>query len=128
MKLLIDTHAALWFLGGDPRLSVAARSAIEDPGNERLFSIACAWEIAIKVSLGKLDLHAPFDTLVPGQLAQNGISFLPIRPAHLRQLIRLPLHHRDPFDRLIIAQAISEEATLISADTKLDEYGVHRIW
>ncbi len=128
MKPLIDTHAALWFLSGDPRLSTAARSAIEDPDNERLFSAACAWEIAIKVSLGKLDLHAPFDTLVPGQVEQNGISFLPIRPGHLRRIVRLPFHHRDPFDRLIIAQAIPEEATLISADAKLDDYGVHRIW
>ena len=128
MKLLIDTHAALWFLGGDPRLSIAARSAIEDPRSERLFSSACAWEIAIKVSLGKLDLHVSFDTLVPGQLEQNGISLLPIYPAHLRQVIRLPFHHRDPFDRLVIAQAISEQATLISADTKLDEYGIHRVW
>jgi len=66
--------------------------------------------------------------LVPGQLEQNGISLLPIHPAHLRQVIRLPFHHRDPFDRLLVAQAISEQATLISADTKLEEYGIHRIW
>jgi PIN domain nuclease of toxin-antitoxin system len=128
VKLLLDTHAALWFLAGDPRLSSRARAVIEIAANERLFSIASAWEIAIKVSLGKLSLSAPFEDLVPGQLQSNGMTVLPIRPEHLSQLVGLPLHHRDPFDRLLVVQALVESAVLVSADPLLDPYGISRIW
>lgn len=128
MKLILDTHALLWFLGGDRRLSNAARSAIEDLSNERLFSIAGAWEIAIKVSLGKLSLAAPFDQLIPTQLHANGIELLPLRPEHIAELIGLPLHHRDPFDRILVTQAKIEGAALVSADSWLDSYDVARIW
>ena len=128
MKLLLDTHALLWFLEGNPRLSEPARSAIEAPGNERLFSTAGAWEIAIKVSLGKLTLHVPYEQLVPGQLLANDVALLPIRPEHLSGVLTLPFHHRDPFDRMLIAQALAEEAVLVSADLMLDAYGVQRLW
>jgi PIN domain nuclease of toxin-antitoxin system len=84
VKLLLDTHTLLWFLGGDARLGPAARAAIEEPGNARLFSVAGAWEMAIKVSLGKLTLSAPFEQLVPGQLSANGIELLPILTDHIR--------------------------------------------
>jgi PIN domain nuclease of toxin-antitoxin system len=128
VKLLLDTHTALWFLAGDPRLSARARTEIEDLANERLFSIASAWEIAIKASLGKLELSAPFEDLVPGQLRANGIKLLPLEPEHLSDLITLPFHHRDPFDRLLVAQALAEGAVLVSTDPLLDHYPIKRIW
>lgn len=128
MNLLLDTHALLWFLGGDARLSAKARSAIEDLGNTRLFSIASAWEIAIKVSLGKLSLTAPFHELIPRQLRANGVQLLGISPEHLNGLIALPFHHRDPFDRILVSQARVENAIVVSADAVLDSYGVARLW
>jgi PIN domain nuclease of toxin-antitoxin system len=128
VNLILDTHALLWFLGGDPRLSRRARDAIEDLSNRRFFSIAGAWEIAIKVSLGKLQLTAPFRTIIPGQLHANGIELLELRPDHIAELISLPLHHRDPFDRILVTQAMVEHAVLISADPALDKYPPQRIW
>lgn len=128
MKLLLDTHALLWFLGGSSRLSATARVAIEDMANERLFSVAGAWEIAIKASLGKLDLTVPFEELVPGELRANAIELLPITPAHLVAVMALPFHHRDPFDRMYVAQSEVEGAALVSADPALDAYGVQRLW
>ncbi len=108
MRLLLDTHALLWFLGGSDRLSTNARAAIEDVSNTRLFSVASAWEIAIKTSLGKLSLTTSFAQLIPGQLHANAIQLLPIHPAHMAALIGLPFHHRDPFDRMLVAQAVAE--------------------
>ncbi|HEX8671487.1 MAG TPA: type II toxin-antitoxin system VapC family toxin [Longimicrobium sp.] len=128
MRLLLDTHTVLWFLEGNPRLSRTARDLIEDLSNERLFSAAGAWEIAIKVSLGKLELHVPYERLVPGQLLANGIALLPLLPEHLTGVLALPFHHRDPFDRMLVAQAFAEEAVLVSADPVLDAYGVRRVW
>ncbi|HEX5727235.1 MAG TPA: type II toxin-antitoxin system VapC family toxin [Longimicrobiaceae bacterium] len=128
MKLLLDTHALLWFLGGNERLSAQARSAIEDLSNQRLFSMAGAWEVAIKVSLGKLSLHAPFEQLVPGELRANAIELLPILPQHVIALASLPFHHRDPFDRMLVAQATVEGASVVSADPTLDAYEIPRIW
>ena len=84
--------------------------------------------MAIKVSLGKLSLSVPFDDLVPGLLASNGIELLPIRAGHLRGVTQLPFHHRDPFDRILVAQASAEGAVLVSADAVLDAYGVQRLW
>ena len=128
MNLILDTHALLWFVGGDPRLSTAGRAAIEDLANKRLFSIAGAWEIAIKVSLGKLSLSAPFGRLIPGLLDANGIDLLQVRPEHITELIGLPLHHRDPFDRILVTQAMVENATIVSADPALDQYPIRRLW
>jgi PIN domain nuclease of toxin-antitoxin system len=128
VKLLLDTHALLWFLGGSDRLSARARAEIENLSNVRLFSVAGAWEIAIKVSLGKLDLSVPFPQLVPGQLYANAVELLPVLPEHMATLLTLPFHHRDPFDRMLIAQATVEGAALVSADQALDAYGVRRIW
>ena len=96
--------------------------------NERLFSVAGAWEIAIKSSLGKLDLTVPFERLVPGELRANAVQLLPITPAHLGGVLGLPFHHRDPFDRMYVAQAMAESATPVSADPALDAYGVRRLW
>ncbi len=128
MRLLLDSHAFLWFIMGSANLSVNARALIEDPANERLLSVASLWEIAIKTSFGKLTLSAPFDELIPAQLKLNGIDLLNIKVDHLSTLTTLPFHHRDPFDRLIIAQAIVEKLPVISLDGTFDAYGVTRHW
>jgi PIN domain nuclease of toxin-antitoxin system len=128
VRLLLDTQALLWFLGGDRRLSAAVRQAIEDLNNERLFSVAGMWEVAIKVSLSKLQLHVPFATLFPGQLQANAIELLPILPAHAAEVLALPFHHRDPFDRMLAVQVRVESATVVSSDPGLDPYGIPRIW
>jgi len=128
MRLLLDTQAFLWFIADDPRLSVTARAVIEDPTNERLFSIASVWEMAIKHSLGKLVVADPFNRFVANELAGNGVALLHISLEHATALASLPFHHRDPFDRLIIAQAQSENVSILSSDEMLDRYSVRRIW
>jgi len=128
MRLLLDTHAFLWFIMGSANLSANARALIEDPANERLLSVASLWEIAIKTSLGKLTLSARFDELIPAQLKLNGIDLLNIKVDHLSTRTTLPFHHRDPFDRLIIAQANVEKLSVISLDGAIDAYGVTRLW
>ena len=128
MKLLLDTHAFLWFIMGDARLTAAARAAIEDEGNEKYVSAVSLWEIAVKVGLGKLHLSEPFEVLIPRELVRNGFLHLGIGVAHTAKLITLPFHHRDPFDRLLVAQALCEGMTLVSADVPLDAYGMPRVW
>lgn len=128
MRFLLDTHSLLWFLAGDESLSERACRIIENPDPDILVSIACVWEIAIKHSLGKLKLARPFDELFPDQLANNSISLLGIRLSHLAEVARMPFHHRDPFDRLLVAQSLSEEIPLLSSDDTLDAYGLERIW
>ena len=128
MRLLLDTHSFLWFVGGDSSLSVAARLLIEDVDNSVLLSAASVWEIAIKVSLGKLHLEQPFDVLIPQQLLANHIELLGITLQHAAIVARLPFHHRDPFDRLLIAQAIVEQIPVITRDPAFDAYPVQRLW
>lgn len=128
MKLLLDTHAFLWFIMGSPNLSADARALIEDAANENLFSVAGLWEIAIKVSIGKLSLASPFDVLIPRQLGLNGIELLNISTDHAAVVATLPFHHRDPFDRLLIAQAMVEGVPIVSVDTAFDAYPVKRLW
>lgn len=128
MRLLLDTHTLLWFLAGDPKLSGAARGLVEDDGNEVLVSVGTLWEIAIKVSLGKLGMSMPFEEFFPAQLDENGILVLSIATAHLQKVASLPFHHRDPFDRLLVAQAMSEEIPLVSRDAAFDAYGLRRLW
>jgi PIN domain nuclease of toxin-antitoxin system len=128
MRLLLDTHAFLWFIAGDSRLSQSAKAAISDVQNEAMVSAGSLWELAIKHSQGKLALTQPFLQLVPAQLAQNDIEVLPISLDHLDALITLPFHHRDPFDRLMIAQALVEKATLVSCDRVVDQYPVSTLW
>ena len=128
MKLLIDTHTLLWFIVGSASLSAYARSLIEDAANEKFVSIVSIWETAIKVSIGKMSLSAPFDILFPHQLQINGFDLLSVKIEHTSVLTALPFHHRDPFDRLLIAQAIEEKMTLVSVDAVFDDYGVTRLW
>ena len=128
MKVLLDTHAFLWFIMGDSRLSTPARSAIESDTNTKYVSAASAWEIAIKSSLGKLPLREPYEILIPREIQRNGFIYLPIELSHTSRVATFPLHHRDPFDRLLAAQAYVEGMGLISIDNVLDAYGISRIW
>ncbi len=120
MKLLLDTHALIWFLENDPKLSAAAREVIEEPANKRWVSMASGWEMAIKSQIGKLDLPRPFEVLFPGTLEALGFSIAPIQAGHLHRYHALPLHHRDPFDRLLVAQALADGFTVVGNDVAFD--------
>lgn len=128
MILLLDSHALLWFVSNDLRLSSAAKNAIEDPLNRKLISIATLWEITIKVSIGKLILADPVALFLSRELQINKFNTLGITFDHLATLSQLPFHHRDPFDRLIVSQAIAESISVVSADVAFDTYGITRIW
>lgn len=128
MRLLLDTSVFLWFIGGSDKLSSKAISLISDLNNQIVLSSASLWEIAIKISLGKLDLLEPFSQLIPQQLKANEFDLLSIEIEHLSNLVNLPFHHRDPFDRLIIAQAITEDIPVISPDQMFSKYPVKLIW
>ena len=128
MTLLLDTHTLLWFLTNDTSLSGRARAAIEDPANVSHVSAATLWEVAIKFALGKLKLPAPYADIFPRQLELNGFVLLPISPAHCVALLGLPFHHRDPFDRLLLAQAKAEGMTLVTDDGQFGPYGVPLLW
>jgi PIN domain nuclease of toxin-antitoxin system len=128
MRLLLDSHALLWFCGGNKSLSAAARAAIEAEGNEKYVSHATAWEVAIKASLGKLKLEMPYAELFPGALIANGFRELLPDFRHYRELLGLPWHHRDPFDRLLIAQARIEGMAVVSCDPHFAAYGIPLVW
>ncbi|MBX3411578.1 MAG: type II toxin-antitoxin system VapC family toxin [Pirellulales bacterium] len=127
-SLLLDAHAMLWFLWDDPQLSTSAKALIEEADNRKLVSIASCWEIAIKVGLGKLDLGESCKTFLPREIARNHFELISITLAHATMVEKLPNHHRDPFDRLLIAQAQLGNLTLVSADSEFDRYGVTRAW
>lgn len=128
MKLLLDTHTFLWFIGGSSELSSHAREVIEEEENDRYLSVASLWEMAIKVSIGKLEVPLPFTRLVQQHVRGNAIEVLQIEPEHLDEQRRMSFHHRDPFDRLIIAQAIVEEMPVISRDDAFEDYSVRLVW
>ena len=128
MRSLIDTHALLWWLRNDPRLSPRANAVLTDPASDLLFSVAGAWEIAIKCALGQLQLSIDPATYVTTQLQINGIEPLVIELNHALAVYSLPLHHKDPFDRLLIAQAMVEHLPIITADPQIARYGVEIIW
>ncbi len=126
MTLLLDTHALIWFLDDDMRLPTNTRSRIETT-SAVFVSIASLWEIAIKANIGKLELSAPFSTIEPN-LVNLGITQLPINVKDLEVYLSLPLHHRDPFDRILLAQAINHSLSLVSQDTQMDAYSIQRLW
>ena len=130
MKALLDSHTLLWYVLGDPQLSVDAERAILDPANEVLVSPASFWEIAIKVSIGKYALNQPFSDFVDLCLKRYRFALLPIEPRHAARVAVLPFPrgHKDPFDRLLIAQAIVESLPIIGRDIAFDDYPVKRIW
>jgi PIN domain nuclease of toxin-antitoxin system len=128
MKLLLDTHTFMWLDSNPDRLSARAKSLLDDTENDLLLSVASLWEIQIKVAIGKQTLSAPLEDLVAHQRAVNSIEVIPIVPEHVYQLRSLPLHHKDPFDRLLIAAAVAEDAVLVSDDGLLKRYPVRIEW
>jgi PIN domain nuclease of toxin-antitoxin system len=128
VRLLLDTQAFLWFILAHTRLSTTALGLITDPVNHKHVSPASYWEIAIKIRLGKYALPVPFEPFMSDQIAQNNFTILPITVKHAGVLTTLPLHHRDPFDRLLIAQTMVEAMRIVSIDSVLDSYPVTRLW
>jgi PIN domain nuclease of toxin-antitoxin system len=127
MNLLLDTHTLLWFLEGNSQLSTNAINLIKDTENKRYISIASLWEASIKININKLSLKI-LPSLLEEYLTENDINILPISLNHLGVLETLPLHHRDPFDRLIISQAIANGLTVITKDDSFKQYGINIIW
>lgn len=128
MKLLLDTHAVIWWVDHDELLSESAHEAIADPQNELLISAASIWEISIKVGIGKLKLSLPYRQWMHKAVADLRASILPISVESCDVQSSLPLHHGDPFDRLIVAQSSVEHISIVSSDEVFDRYGVHRLW
>lgn len=128
MTLLLDTNSFLWFIEGEDQFRLDTLHLIEDTTNEVFVSIVALWEIAIKVSLGKLELTEPYRVLIPREMRRNNIELMPAKVDHFAKVLDLPFHHRDPFDRLLVAQAIVESLPVVSSDSVLDSYGVSRIW
>ena len=128
MKLLLDTHTFLWFIGGNINLNSNAQKIIENRENQRFLSVASLWEMSIKVSIGKLNLALSFPDLVKREIYGNAIELLEILPTHLDVLAKLPFHHKDPFDRLIISQSIVERMAIVTKDKAFESYPVEVIW
>jgi len=128
VNYLLDTHAFLWWIMGEANLSALARQTLSQASGRVLVSVASLWEMVIKIKLGKLRMPDPFDTYVLRQLQKNRMEILPIHAPHVFETLRLPTHHRDPFDRLLVAQARVEKLTLISGDETLKTYDVKILW
>ncbi|MCK6513165.1 type II toxin-antitoxin system VapC family toxin [Myxococcota bacterium] len=128
MRVLLDTHTFLWFVLDDPQLSSTAKILIQDSANDVEVSPASYWEIAIKIRLGKYVLSQPYQSFMETQIAANDFRVLPIEPRHTALLTTMPFHHKDPFDRLLVAQALNEDIPIISVDVQFDSYGVKRLW
>jgi len=128
MRILLDTHTFLWWITADHRLSQRSIEVISDGNNELLFSAASGWEIAIKAGLGRLDVPDPLDRFVSEHLFRNHIGVLPVHLSHALQAYTLPQLHRDPFDRLLVAQAQVERLPLLSSDRRLAEYDLDVLW
>lgn len=124
MKLLLDTHVFIWSDDAPERLPAAWLAALQDPANELVLSAASVWEMQVKTQIGKMTLSLPLRDLLEEYQRANSLRIIPIEVAHVLALNNLPLHHKDPFDRLIIAQAIVEDMTIVSADTKFPAYSV----
>lgn len=128
MRLLLDTHALIWFYNTDPQISVAALTAIQAAGTLNLVSVASLWEIAIKVAKGKLSLNEPFPDFVQHAIRDNGFRLLPIGLDHIEQVLSLPFHHKDPFDRLLVSQALVENVPLVTCDKDILRYPITQVW
>ena len=128
MRLLLDTHVFLWWIDDAPALSRKARAAIAAPQNQCLLSLVSSWEMAIKVSLGKLELPDAIERFIPDQLAANGFGQLQINFRHVAKVATMAFHHRDPFDRLLIAQAMEDGLPVVTSDPVFKKYGVKVIW
>src|SRR5688500_4869346 len=128
MKLLLDTHGFIFYVDRPDALPSAARAGLEDSSNELFLSLVSPWEMQIKSELGKLRLSKPVAELVQAELARGAIQLLPITLHHIDALSRLPNHHSDPFDRLLVAQAIHEGLTLVSSDQAIAKYGAPVLW
>jgi PIN domain nuclease of toxin-antitoxin system len=128
MRLLVDAHSLIWAADDPSRLSPAATAALQDPANELLVSAATVWEIAIKVGLGKLTLSLSYRDWMNRAITDLGLSLLPVTVDYAAAQAALPWHHRDPFDRLLIAQALTEGIPIVSADGQFDAYGIVRVW
>lgn len=128
MKLLLDTHTFIWWASAPEKLSERALLACQNRDNELVLSVGSVWEMQIKLQLGKLKLKSALDSLIETQQRANELQILPVELRHVLALSDLPPHHKDPFDRLLIAQAISEDAFLVSADEALSRYSVRLFW
>ena len=128
MRLFLDTHTFLWYIFGDRQLSTAATALLQNPANEKYLSIASPWEVGVKISTGKLTLSVPLEAYFEEQMKLNSVQTLPITLAHIARVSALPLHHRDPFDRMLIAQSLVEGIPLVSADAVFNAYGVTLPW
>jgi PIN domain nuclease of toxin-antitoxin system len=128
MKLLLDTHSFIFYVDRPDALPSAARAALEDPSNDLFLSLVSPWEMQIKSTLGKLQLGKPVAELVQAELDRAAIQLLPITLHHIDAVSRLPNHHRDPFDRLLVAQAIHEGLTLVSSDQTITKYAAPVLW
>ena len=128
MRVLLDTHVFLWWNEASPKLSKRALRILADPANSLVLSVASAWEIAIKTQAGKLRIPEDAATYVPTRAAHYGMEILPIHLAHALRLQSLPLHHRDPFDRILIVQSQLEQLSILTADPAIRAYSVDAIW
>lgn len=128
MRLLLDTHTWLWMQAKSKRLNPDAMALLRDPGNELLLSAVTSWEIAVKYALGKLPLPAPPAEYVPDRMRSSGVVALPVTHSHALHVATLPEHHRDPFDRMLIAQAQTEQLTILTADRLFERYDVPLRW
>jgi len=128
VKILLDTVTLLWIAGDDPRLSDRAQRAFVEPSNEVFLSAVSAWEIAVKYSLGRLTLPAPPERILPELRSRYGIAALPLSEEATYHLERLPKHHRDPFDRMLICQAVAHGLTLLTPDPQIQLYPVATVW
>ena len=128
MQLLLDTHSFPWFASGNDKLSQRAKEAIADTNNAAYLSTASLWEMAIKINIGKLELPKPLGALISEQMRENEFEMLRSEIAHFETYTGLPLHHRDPFDRMMIAQAQIEDLQVVSKDEAFEEYDIELLW
>jgi PIN domain nuclease of toxin-antitoxin system len=128
MRALLDTHTFLWWVTNQPQLSPDVRAILSDRNHQIFFSVASGWEITIKAQLGRLELPNQLEYFIANQLAINSFQVLPIELKHALQIYHLPNHHKDPFDRILVAQSQVEDLPLLSVDKKISQYEIRMIW